>query len=285
MTSSFSLNPGRDNYAVMGNPVAHSRSPQIHHAFAARTGQDISYQAIRVDADGFPEALDRFQQQGGKGLNITLPFKGEAWLAMDVKTPRAELAQAVNTVWFNRDGNRHGDTTDGPGLVTDLINNAISISNKRVLVLGAGGAVRSVLSSLFAEGPQRVVISNRTIERAEQLAALFPEYVNLETRSFDLLPGEVFDLIINGTSASLSGLLPPLPDDILGEMACCYDMAYGAEDTVFIRWAREHGALKALDGLGMLVEQAAESFFIWRGVRPETKPVLEMLKKTLGNGK
>ena len=201
---------------------------------------------------------------------------------MDVKTPRAELTQAVNTVWFPGDGTRHGDTTDGPGLVTDLRKNAIDIRDRRVLILGAGGAVRSVLSSLFAESPQRVVISNRTIERAERLAALFPEYTNLETKPFDRLQGEVFDLIINGTSASLSGELPPLPEDILDENACCYDMAYGSTDTVFVSWARTHKALKALDGLGMLVEQAAESFYIWRGVRPDTKPVIEMLRGTRG---
>jgi shikimate dehydrogenase len=279
VTSQFSLDPVRDNYAVMGNPVVHSKSPLIHHAFAAQSGEDILYQAILVAENGFPDALQRFQQQGGKGLNITLPFKGAAWQAVDVKSPRAQHARAVNTIWFSATGTRHGDTTDGPGLVTDLINNKVTIRDKRVLVLGAGGAVRSVLSSLFAEQPGRLVISNRSNERAQRLVAQFPEFTGLEVLSLDHLNGEVFDLVINGTSASLSGQMPPLPDTILGAHACCYDMAYGDTDTVFVTWAKQHGAALALDGLGMLVEQAAESFFIWRGVRPDTRPVLEMLRK------
>lgn len=278
MTLQFSLDPVRDNYAVMGNPVAHSKSPRIHHAFAAQTDQEIHYQAILVAEDGFAEALHSFQQQGGKGLNITLPFKGEAWRAVDVSTTRSQHAQAVNTIWFSGEGTRHGDTTDGPGLVADLLNNDVTIRDKRVLILGAGGAVRSVLSSLFAAQPKRLVISNRTMERARQLAVQFTEFTNLETRPFDRLAGEVFDLVINGTSASLSGSMPTLPDNILGAHACCYDMAYGDTDTVFVSWAKQQGAELALDGLGMLVEQAAESFFIWRGVRPETGPVLQMLR-------
>jgi len=269
----------------MGNPVAHSKSPQIHQAFAAQTGQNILYQAILVEENGFMDALYRFQQQGGEGLNVTLPFKGEAWQAMTVNTDRAQHAQAVNTIWFSGEGTRYGDTTDGPGLVADLIRNNITLRDRRVLVLGAGGAVRSVLSSLFAEQPERLVISNRTNERAQQLAARFAEFTRLETLSLEHLSGEVFDLVINGTSASLSGQMLPLPDNILDTHACCYDMAYGNADTVFVAWAKHHGAELALDGLGMLVEQAAESFYIWRGIRPETKPVLEMLKKTLGNGK
>lgn len=262
----------------MGNPVAHSKSPLIHHAFAAQTGQNILYQAILVEVNSFAEALHRFQQQGGKGLNITLPFKGEAWQAMTVKTERAQHAQAVNTVWFSREGTRHGDTTDGPGLIADLMRNKVTIRDRRVLVLGAGGAVRSILDSLFAEQPERLVISNRTHERARQLAARFTEFTRLETLPLEHLTGEVFDLVINGTSASLSGQMPPLPDQILDAHACCYDMAYGNADTVFVAWSKQHGAELALDGLGMLVEQAAESFFIWRGIRPDTKPVLEMLR-------
>ena len=278
MTTRFKLDPVRDNYAVMGNPVAHSKSPSIHQAFAAQTGEQICYQAILVGENAFAGALQQFQQQGGRGLNITLPFKGEAWQAVAVKTPRAEHARAVNTIWFSSAGTRHGDTTDGPGLVADLRNNNISISGRRVLVLGAGGAVRSVLSSLFAEHPERLVISNRTGERARRLAVQFPEYQQLETRPLDQLHGEVFDLVINGTSASLSGQMPPLPDGLLGAHACCYDMAYGDSDTVFVTWAKRQGAVQALDGLGMLVEQAAESFYIWRGIRPDTKPVLKMLR-------
>ena len=268
-----------DRYAVIGNPIGHSKSPLIHHTFAAQCGEAIFYQAIRVAQNGFPEALQCFQQQGGKGLNITLPFKGAAWQAVDVKSPRAQHARAVNTIWFSDTGTRHGDTTDGPGLVTDLMNNKVTIRDKRVLVLGAGGAVRSVMSSLFAEQPGRLVISNRSHQRAQQLVAQFAEFTGLEALSLEHLKGEVFDLVINGTSASLSGQLPLLPGNILGKHACCYDMAYGDTDTVFVTWAKQHGAALALDGLGMLVEQAAESFYIWRGVRPDTRPVLEILRK------
>lgn len=280
MTPEFSLDPHRDNYAVMGNPVAHSKSPLIHHAFAAQSGQDILYQAILVAKDGFAAALRRFREQGGRGLNITVPFKGEAWRAVEVGTPQAQKARAVNTIWFNGSGMLHGDTTDGPGLVKDLLNNEVAICGRRLLVLGAGGAVRSVLSALFAEQPERLVICNRTHERARQLAAQFAEFHSLETLSPEQLAGEQFDLVINGTSASLSGQMPGLPEDVIGTHACCYDMAYGETDTVFVAWAKQHGAELALDGLGMLVEQAAESFFIWRGVRPDTRPVIEMLRKS-----
>lgn len=277
---SFKLIPGADNYGVMGNPVAHSKSPEIHAAFARQTGATLAYHAIHVELDGFPAALDAFQEMGGKGLNITLPFKEAAWQASHVRTGRAQRARAVNTLWFDQAGRRHGDTTDGIGLVRDLtVNHSVQISGKDILVLGAGGAVRGILDPLFDQGPARVLIANRTVSRAVELAGLFADRGKLEACDYDALRGQHFHVIINGTSASLQGIVPPLPDDVLLPGACCYDMMYAETDTVFIAWARRHGAAGALDGIGMLVEQAAESFYIWRGVRPETRPVIAMLRR------
>ena len=262
----------------MGNPIAHSQSPLIHQTFAQQTDQSLHYQAIQVDTDSFPQALDKFQHEGGKGLNITVPFKGNAWAAVDIATARAEQAEAVNTIWFAGDGRRHGDTTDGIGLVQDLLNHDVSLKHKRILLLGAGGAVRGVLASLLAEAPALIVLVNRTVARAEALVEQFSDPPGLQTCSFDALSGECFDIVINGTSASLKNELPPLPDKILNKNACCYDMVYASSDTIFVRWAKQQGASNSLDGLGMLIEQAAESFFIWRGIRPETKPVIDLLR-------
>ena len=264
----------------MGNPVAHSKSPQIHTAFARQTGETLVYQAIHVELDGFPAALDAFQEMGGKGLNITLPFKEAAWQAAHVLTGRAERARAVNTLWFDRRGKRHGDTTDGIGLIRDLtLNHDIQLSGKDVLVLGAGGAVRGILDPLFDQEPARVVIANRTVSRAIELARLFVDRGELVACDYEALRRQRFHVVIHGTSASLQGSVPPLPDDLLLPDACCYDMMYVETDTVFVSWAKAHHAAIALDGIGMLVEQAAESFHIWRGVRPETRPVIAMLRE------
>jgi len=277
--NSFSLDPSVDNYCVMGNPVAHSKSPQIHTAFAAQTGQRLYYQAIFVEEGGFSAALDKFQRLGGKGLNITVPFKEDAWKACQHRTRRAERAHAVNTLWFNGDGQRHGDTTDGIGLMRDLtVNHGIKITGQDVLILGAGGAVRGILDPLFDEQPAHVVIANRTLSRAEQLAGVFFDRGDINACSYAALKGKRFHVVINGTSASLQGEVPPLPGGILADSACCYDLMYATADTVFITWAKSQCAAKALDGIGMLVEQAAESFYLWRGVRPDTKPVIEALR-------
>lgn len=278
MDRNFNLDPSADNYCVMGNPISHSKSPQIHHAFAEQTGENIYYQSILVNKGGFPEALAQFQRAGGKGLNITIPFKGDAWAAVDQRTARAEQARAVNTIWFAEDGARHGDTTDGIGLVRDLLHHQVDIENSDILVIGAGGAVRGLLGPLGEASPARIMLVNRTAAKAESLITQFAEYKNLGCCDFEALATETFDIVINGTSASLQGELPPLPDTLLKTNACCYDMVYGESDTIFVQWARKHGAKIALDGLGMLVEQAAESFHIWRGVRPETEPVIEMLR-------
>jgi shikimate dehydrogenase len=273
------LDSSIDNYAVMGNPVAHSKSPQIHTAFADQTKQNIFYQAIQVDDGRFKAAIKEFQEQGGKGLNITVPFKGNAWEVSEDRSNRAERALAVNTISFDDAGKIIGDNTDGIGLIRDLtINQDIAINDKDILVLGAGGAVRGILDPLFDEHPDRLVIANRTVSRAEKLADIFSGRGEISACGFDELAGSSFDIVINGTSASLQGEVPSLPEGLLNDNACCYDMMYSLTDTPFVSWAKAHGAAKTSDGLGMLVEQAAESFFIWRGVRPETGSIIDLLK-------
>ena len=266
------IDPSVDNYCVVGNPVAHSKSPQIHAAFAEQTQENIFYQAIQVDDGKFKAALKEFQAQGGKGLNITVPFKGEAWEISENRSNRAERALAVNTISFDDAGNIIGDNTDGVGLIRDM-----AIKDKDILILGAGGAVRGILDPLFDEQPNKVVIANRTVSRAEELTDIFSDRGEISACGFDELAGSSYNIIINGTSASLQGEVPPLPENLLNDNACCYDMMYSMSDTPFVSWAKAHGATKAFDGLGMVIEQAAESFFIWRGVRPDTAPVIKML--------
>ncbi len=274
----------KDRYAVMGNPIGHSKSPQIHRQFAEQTGQNISYEALLVELDGFIAAVDKFQNEAGKGLNITVPFKQEAWALVNDRSERAELAGAVNTIVFREDGSRYADTTDGIGLVRDItVNNQIELKGKCILVLGAGGAVRGVLQPLLEEDTQFVIIANRTADKAVGLAKQFNDFGDVFGCGFDVLPGQQFDVVINGTAASLEGKVPPLPDDLLAPNASCYDMMYSAEPTAFQRWANEHGASQSLDGLGMLVEQAAESFALWRGVRPETQAVIAKLRAEMSH--
>jgi shikimate dehydrogenase len=272
-----------DRYAVMGNPIAHSKSPLIHAAFAEQTGQALEYNPILVELNDFDEAVQRFQVLGGKGLNITVPFKKAAWKFADKRSKRAELAGAVNTLWFDEQGQCCAENTDGIGLVRDLTeNHACSITGKRLLILGAGGAVHGVLEPLLKAAPLNCVIANRTVSKAESLAKLFSEYGDIKASSYQALQGQHFDLIINGTSASLQGKLPPLPDGLLNKGGCCYDMMYAKTATAFMLWAKEQGAAACiLDGFGMLVEQAAESFYIWRGVRPETGNVIQELRQEI----
>ncbi len=276
----INLEPSVDNYCVMGNPVTHSKSPQIHTAFAEQTQQNIFYQTIQVDDGKFKEALKEFQAQGGKGLNITVPFKGDAWEVSESRSNRAERALAVNTISFDAAGNIIGDNTDGVGLIRDMtINQDITIKDKDILILGAGGAVRGIMGPLFDEYPGNVVIANRTVSRAEKLADIFSDRGDISACGFKELVGSSFDIIINGTSASLQGEVPPLPDNLLNDYARCYDMMYSMSDTPFVSWAKAHGASKVSDGLGMLVEQAAESFLIWRGVRPDTSNIIQLLRE------
>ncbi len=267
-----------DPYAVMGNPIAHSKSPRIHALFAAQTGQNLEYRAILVEPGGFATAARAFREAGGKGLNVTVPFKQDAWVVADLLSARAERAGAVNTLIFDPIGVR-GDNTDGPGLVRDLtVNHGCPLAEKRILLLGAGGAARGVLQPLLAERPTQLVIANRTAGKAVELALRFSDLGRVSGCGFADLTGRRFDLIVNATAAGLSDAVPPLPDGVLAADGWCYDLMYGSEPTAFVRWGRERGAARALDGLGMLVEQAAESFHLWRGIWPETKPVIEALR-------
>lgn len=271
-----------DRYCVFGNPVAHSKSPRIHARFADLTGENLAYEARLAPLDAFSETALAFFADGGRGCNVTVPFKEEAWRLARVRSERAEKAGAVNTLLTDVDGQLYGDNTDGTGLVRDLMQNAgVTLAGKRLLLLGAGGAVRGVLGPLLAQQPREVVIANRTPEKAEQLAWIFAEDGPVTAVSFAALQGP-FDVVINGTSASLQGELPPLPAGLFAPGALAYDMMYGAEPTVFLRWAAGQGA-QVRDGLGMLVEQAAEAFLLWRGVMPPTAPVLAALREELGH--
>jgi len=275
-----------DRYAVFGNPISHSKSPQIHQAFARQTEQELDYEALLAPVDAFVPSLQAFLTDRGRGCNITVPFKQDAYAAAEQLTERAQRAGAVNTLWLAEDGKLWGDTTDGVGLVRDLTENQqIEMTGQRVLILGAGGAVRGVIEPILQQKPATIVIANRTVAKAEALVDIFkellPDACALSACGFSDLDGQQFDRVINGTAASLSGDLPPLPDNLLADNAACYDMMYGADTTVFNQWALEKGAAKAIDGLGMLVEQAAESFRIWRGVQPETAEVLADLRAQL----
>ncbi|MDY7117741.1 shikimate dehydrogenase [Halomonas sp. SSL-5] len=268
-----------DRYCVFGHPVAHSKSPLIHAAFAEQVGEAIEYTAIEAPRDDFAGAWRRFIAEGGRGANVTVPFKEEAFRLCDTLSQRARRAGAVNTLVLGGNGLTYGDTTDGIGLVRDLQRHGVALAGARILVLGAGGAVRGVLEPLLAAGPGSLFVANRTAEKATRLAADFSDLGEIAGGGFDAVAGP-FDLVINGTSASLAGDLPPLPDDLFAPGATAHDMMYGTEPTVFLRWAAARGA-RTVDGLGMLVEQAAESFFQWRGKHPETAPVLEALRQSL----
>lgn len=274
----MNLNAEEDQYAVMGNPIHHSKSPKIHGEFAVLTGEKLEYSAIQAPIDDFSGSVHSFFDKGGKGLNITVPFKEQAWSLSDQLSDRARLAGAVNTLYQNENGEVCGDNTDGVGLVRDLtVNHKISLTGKRILILGAGGAVRGVLLPILEENPESITIANRTVSKAEQLVALFAGRGELFACGFADL-NQPYDIIINGTSASLQGDLPPLPDVIINDMTVTYDMMYAPDKTVFNRWAESLQAARTFDGLGMLVEQAAESFYIWRKVRVDTQPVLAMLR-------
>lgn len=267
-----------DQYAVVGHPVAHSLSPFIHSLFARQTEQSLTYRLMDVAPETFTERVREFFATGGRGVNVTLPHKTRAMALADELTERARLAGAVNTLAVRRDGSLLGDNTDGAGLVQDLsVNLRWPVRDRSILLIGAGGAARGVIAPLLALAPRRIVIANRTAERAVALAAVFAGLGGLEGCGFGELGEQHFELIINATSASLTGELPAVPAAAFGADTLCYDMAYGRGDTPFTRWARELGCRDAVPGWGMLVEQAAESFRLWRGVRPLTAPVLAAL--------
>ena len=269
-----------DRYAVIGNPIEHSKSPQVHALFAQQTGQAMHYERLLAPIDSFAESVHEFIAQGGRGANVTVPFKLEAFALAQELTPRAQAAGAVNTLSFSADGIK-GDNTDGIGLVRDITRNAgVPLRNRSVLLLGAGGAARGVILPLMEENIAGLVIANRTQPRAMELAQQFSHSgVPVSSAAFEQLD-QCFDVIINATSASLDSALPPLPDGVFGPETLAYDMMYGAQPTIFMQHAAQRGAV-VRDGLGMLIEQAAESFFIWRGVRPETAPVYQWLRGQL----
>ena len=267
-----------DTYAVFGHPISHSKSPRIHRLFAEQTSQNLTYIAQDVPANAFTTSVDTFFKTGGKGLNCTVPLKELAWQYADSLTERAQLGKAVNTLALQADGSILGENTDGIGLVADLtINHAIHLTGCRILILGAGGATRGILAPMLEQHPSRITIANRTVSKAEIIAAEFSHLGPVISSDYPSLAGQQFDLIINATSASLSDQLPPLVDGLLAENACCYDLAYGNLPTAFVRWGLDQQARKSIDGLGMLVEQAAEAFKLWRGIRPETTTVIDLL--------
>jgi shikimate dehydrogenase len=270
-----------DRYAVIGNPIAHSKSPDIHARFAAQTGQNLLYERLLSPLDRFAATARDFITLGGKGMNVTVPFKLEAYEMATELTERARLAGAVNTLTFS-DNAIVGDNTDGVGLVNDIVqNHGLSLFSKRILLLGAGGAARGVIQPLLAERPSELVIANRTPGKALELAKLFSANtrVPISAGAFNNLQGP-FDIIINGTSAGLTDEMPTVPASIFNPGVLAIDMVYSAQPTRFMQFAAQQGAA-VRDGLGMLVEQAAESFLVWRGVRPDTKPVLAALRAML----
>ena len=294
MTDLFDFQAPSNHFAVMGNPVEHSRSPQIHRLFARQFGIAIAYDRIQVDAGGFAQAVSHFAAHGGAGLNVTLPFKVEAWRLCgrpgNRLSERAARAQAVNTLQVGHKPALFGDNTDGIGMVRDIEHNlGFAIAGARVLVLGAGGAVCGVLGALLARRPAAVTVANRTARKAQALAERFSDgggngdggdITGCGYERLELPDGRAFDLVINGTSASLGGELPAIDARCVGADSVVYDMMYGASATVFMRWAAERGAARVSDGLGMLVEQAAESFRLWHDRRPDTAPVISALRAT-----
>jgi shikimate dehydrogenase len=263
-----------DRYGVIGHPISHSKSPVIHRLFAAQTGEPMSYEAFDVAPEELEQRLEGFVAEGLRGLNVTVPHKEEVARLVHQLTDRANLAGAVNTVTIAIDGRLDGDNTDGVGLLTDLTENLdVSLRDARVLLLGAGGATRGIVPALLGSGPRDLTIANRTIDRAQGLVEFFSRLGDIEACRFEQLAGRHFDLVINATSAGLNGTVPPFPSSMLTPETVCYDLSYAMTDTPFVSWARGHGVRKAHQGWGMLVEQAAEAFFIWRGVRPDTGPV------------
>lgn len=274
--------PTVDRYAVFGNPISHSKSPFIHDQFAALTQESLTYEAILAPIDGFEASLKSFFSSGGKGANITVPFKEQAFALCDSVSAEAALAGAVNTLSLLADGSIRGDNTDGLGLVADLISQLGSVQHKRVLLVGAGGAARGCILPLLNAGVGQLVITNRTQTKAQDLVDIFSQVGGnryqdkLSAFSMSELTGK-FDLVINSTSASLTGELLPLPESIIASTSVCYDMMYGAMPTAFNQWGLQQGAAKVIDGLGMLVGQAAKSFALWRTVEPDTAAVLAVL--------
>jgi shikimate dehydrogenase len=275
-----------DRYAVIGNPIAHSKSPEIHAAFARQTGQDISYERILGPIGGFEGAVLGFRETGGKGMNVTLPFKLAAFELATHASDRALAARAANFLRFDGDA-IHCDNTDGAGLVNDIQQRlGFALAGTHVLLIGAGGAAQGVVLPLLNAGIEKLTIANRTMEKARALLALVAQSAakpeRLEARGLHELAGMRCDVVINATSSGLNNEAPALPAGVFAPGSLAYDMVYGKGAAPFLQFAVAQGAARCSDGLGMLVEQAAESFFLWRGVHPDTKPVLAMLRQSLG---
>jgi shikimate dehydrogenase len=271
-----------DRYAVVGNPVAHSLSPRIHAEFARATDESLQYQAIEIAPDAFAAGIAELQQQGFRGLNVTVPFKREAWEICNSLSSRARIAGAVNTLCLQSDGTIHGDNTDGVGLIRDLVDNLnVEIKQRNILVLGAGGAVRGILEPLLALSPARITVANRSVDKARALALDFTNFGEIEVVAYNQIKPRGFHLIINATAAGLSNQIPPVSAAVLERTVICYDMMYNLKaPTAFVEWSMAHGVSRSHDGLGMLVEQAAEAFRLWRGVRPATSLLLSSLRST-----
>lgn len=285
MTDLFNFKSKSSSFAVLGNPVQHSKSPQIHGLFAQQCGIRIDYERIQVDVGGFSQAVSHFSACGGAGLNITVPYKVEAWQlcqqGQNTLSQRAKQAQAVNTLCFEKPNYVFGDNTDGAGLVADLQNNiGFSIQDKSILIVGAGGAVRGVLGALLECQPKGITIANRTIDKASALSERFGAFgIGVQGVGLEQVADSGFDLIINGTAASLQGRLPMLNEKCVSENTLVYDMMYGTRPTIFMNWALAQGAAQVYDGLGMLVEQAAESFYVWHQQRPDSRAVIDALRR------
>jgi len=270
-------------YAVMGNPIAHSKSPLIHAEFARQTHQRMEYTAMQVDIGGFEPSVGNFQANGGAGVNITVPFKQDAYRYATRCSARAQQAEAANTLVFESNNEVYADNTDGIGLVRDLKQNlGVDLAKKNILILGAGGAVQGVMGPLLEEQPSRITIVNRTVDKAYRIKQRFRDLGNVSSCSYDELGRHgAYDIVINATSAGIEGKLPPLVDTIVSSDSVCYDLFYAAQDTAFVAWAKQRQVSRAYDGLGMLVEQAAESFYLWRKQKPDTAPVIDLVRKTI----
>ena len=279
MVGELILNHSTANYAVFGNPIKHSKSPQIHKLFAKQAEISLEYNAIEVPVDKLTLYIKSFFSQGGRGLNITVPFKEDACSLCTTLTQRAEASGSVNTILFNDETDIHGDTTDGQGFLNDLIDNhGIQLKNKSILILGAGGTIRSILEGLSDQMTKEIVLVNRTVSRAKSLERKFENKFHIKAYSYSEFSDRAFDIIINGTSLSLSKELPPISERNIKKNTFCYDLMYSDNGTVFTEWAIENGASEAIDGLGMLVEQAAESFMLWHGTKPDTRSVIKFLR-------
>ncbi|MDR9827093.1 shikimate dehydrogenase [Vibrio sp. FNV 38] len=274
------MNSAVDRYLVFGNPIKQSKSPFIHTLFARQTNQEMEYTMAEPEVDEFKQVVTEFFSTGGKGCNVTMPFKLDAFEFADTLTERAKLAGAVNTLKKLDDGIIIGDNTDGAGLVQDLVNSQTQLEGARVLLIGAGGACRGVIKPLLDKKPNELIITNRTFTKAQELEELFADYGNIKAVPSNEINAS-FDIVINSTASSMTDDLPEVPSTIFSSTTTAYDMAYKAQETSFNHWAKESGASKTMDGLGMLVGQAAESFMVWRGLMPGTKQVLRELRKNL----